>query len=226
MAVNDKLKTTARVHDSLARAYTIIGRLFLEIPTAELLSATEAELASSRDYVGSICEAAAQEMDTLRESACCALADIKADYARLFAGVKKLPAPPWESCYLSGKRQVCTEVTERVRLAYLAACLCQDPSDNQPDDHIGLELQFLGAMSKRIADALYAEDCSMADVISAQRNTFIAEHLSRWAFTFCQDLEQAAETEFYRALARLVTKMIRCEVDAGGMCGSENLQNG
>lgn len=217
MTITDR-ETVACVHDSLARAYNTVGRLFLEIPTAELLSSAESDLACIRKDVHHVSPELVADIDRLREAMSESLADIRADYARLFAGVKKLPAPPWESCYLSGKRQVCTEITESVRLAYLDACLCQEPSEAQPDDHIGLELQFLGAMSKHMADALEAGDSALANVTAAQRTDFITEHLSRWASAFSADLEGAAETEFYRSLARLTADLANYEVEGTTTC--------
>jgi len=218
MAVKENRKVSARVHDSLARAYTTLGRLFLEIPAAELLSSARAELASIHEGVGTVFAEVAKEMERLCESMSQPLVDIKADNAQLFAGVKKLPAPPWESCYLSGKRQVYTAVTEQVRRAYLDAHLAQEPSEAQPDDHIGLELQFLGAMSGRIADALDDGDFASADVTSAQRSDFLTEHLVRWGLAFCGDLEKAAHTEFYRSLARLTAGFINYEMKGDILC--------
>lgn len=203
----------ARAHHGLARAYTALGRLILDVPTDELFSSAKSELFAIREDISSVLPEAATEIQALCESMSHPLVDIRADYAGLFSGVKKLPAPPWESCYLSGKRQVCTEITESVRLAYLEACLCQDSSDTQPDDHIGLELQFLGAMSKHIADLLGAGDFTLAGVTSAQRNDFVTQHLSKWGTAFCSDLEKAAATEFYRVLARVVAALIRYELD-------------
>ena len=218
MTITENSETVACVHDSLARAYTAVGRVFLEIPTAELLSSAESDLASIRGDIRHVPPELVAGIDRLRDAMSESLADIRTDYARLFAGVKKLPAPPWESCYLSGKRQVCTQITESVRLAYLEACLCQEPSEAQPDDHIGLELQFLGAMSKHMADALGAGDSALADVAAAQRTAFITEHVSRWVPAFSAELEGAAETEFYRSLARLTADLTNYEMEGTTKC--------
>lgn len=218
MAITEDRETMARAHDSLARVYITIGRLFLEIPTAELLSSAKCDLVCIREDIDRVSPELEEDIDRLCEAMSESLADIRADYAKLFAGVKRLPAPPWESCYLSGKRQVCTEITENVRLAYLEACLCQEPSEVQPDDHIGLELQFLGAMSKHIADVLEAGDGALADVTATQRKTFITDHLSRWSSAFCADLEHAAGTEFYRSLAQLTAGLIKYEMEGIEKC--------
>ncbi len=183
----------------------------LELPSAELLSSAETELVAARDDLGKVDAELAEDIQGLCESMSHPLADIKGDYARLFAGIKRLPAPPWESCYLSGKRQVCTVITEQVRAAYLQACLCQDSAEAEPDDHIGLELQFLGSLSERFAAAVTA-DPNLAQQITEHRRRFVGEHIGRWASDFCQDLEGAAETEFYRVLARLIRRLVELEM--------------
>jgi len=218
MAITKDFEALARVHASMARAYTTVGWLFLEIPTSELLDSAESELASIRQELLRVLPELATDVDRLCGTTSESLTDIRTDYAGLFAGVRKLPAPPWESCYLSGKRLVCTEITESVRQAYLEACLCQDPADAQPDDHIGLELQFVGAMSKHISDALEAANPALADVTTSQRADFITEHLSKWVPAFCSDLENAAGTEFYRSLARLTADLVKCEMEATQRC--------
>jgi len=213
MALREDRDTMVRASDSLARTYIIIGRLLLEIPRAQILSSAEAVFTCIQDDLGHIAPELPDDMERLREAMSESLSDIAADYAALFAGVKKLPAPPWESCYVSGKRQVCTEVTESVRLAYLQACLYLESRDAQPEVHIGLELQFLGVMWGRIAAALEAGENDLALEISAQRWDFIAGHLSRWASEFCNDLERAAGTEYYRSLARLTRRLLDHEIE-------------
>jgi len=211
LAVTGDREIKIRIHDSLARVYITIGRLFLEVPTADILSSADSVLASVEADIHRVSPILAEAVQRLREATSESLAEVKADCAKLFAGVRKLPAPPWESCYLSGKRQVCTEITESVRLAYLEACLWQESPNVEPEDHIGLELQFLGVMSKRIANALEAGDADLSAAVSAQRAEFIAEHVSRWAGAFSVDLERAAETRFYRCLARLTRDLIDYE---------------
>lgn len=218
MTITQDRETVARAHDSLARTYISIGRLFLEIPTAELLSSAKCDLACIREDIHRVSPELEVCTDRLCEAMSESLANIRTDYARLFAGVKKLPAPPWESCYLSGKRQVCTKITEDVRQAYLEACMCQEPSEVEPDDHIGLELQFLGVLSKRIASAVESEDADLLAATSSQRTDFITEHLSRWAEAFSTDLERAAGTEFYRSLAQLTAGLIRYETESSIRC--------
>lgn len=210
MALVNNEKVTARVHAMLARAYTVIGRLMLDVPTSEMLCWAEAELASLQEDALAVCPWLAQATASLSDSMSQPLDEIRADYVRLFAGVRKLAAPPWESCYVSGKRQVCAQATEQARMAYLEARLCQDSPEPQLDDHIGLELQFLGSLSARIAGAS-VENHELAVESAEHRQKFVREHFGLWAELFSEDLEKAAETDFYRSLARLIGRLARFE---------------
>src|SRR4030067_2524293 len=62
--------------------------------------------------------------------------DLLWEYTRLFIGPYKLPCPPWESVYTSGKRLMMQEAYDEVRGFYFEAGL-QIDNPNIMGDHIG-----------------------------------------------------------------------------------------
>jgi TorA maturation chaperone TorD len=126
--------------------------------------------------------------------------EIRADYLRLFVGLRKTLAPPWESVYLAPGRRVFQEPALAVRRAYLEASLAHDRMFEKPDDHISLELEFLACLEERIAAAWDAAAVGEADQARAARRRFLQEHLGRWASAFGGDIRAHAATEFWRGV--------------------------
>ena len=132
------------------------------------------------------------------------LTDLKADYIRLFVGVGKTIAPPWESVYLNENRMIFQQQTLEVREWYRRFGLESEKLHKEPDDHIGLELSFLTHLAKLGLQALDENDeVKLQQILEAQRR-FISEHPLKWAPRWCELVEENAKTVFYRGLAKLI----------------------
>ena len=116
------------------------------------------------------------------------------DYTALFIGPGHLAAPPWESVYRTEERLTFGEPTLEVREWYQRCGLEFVHKNSEPDDHFGLELEF---MSKLINDVLKAEG------LAREQPAFLDEHLLRWAKEFTQDVQASAQTLYYQGLAQL-----------------------
>lgn len=128
--------------------------------------------------------------------------DLLWDYTKLFLGPYRLPCPPWESVYTSPKRLLMQEAYDAVSDFYRQAGLSiGDP--NVLQDHVGAELSFLavlyGKMETEPSNAPHHKEL-------AER--FLAEHPRRWIPAFSVDMEKAADTEFYKVLARATRDLI------------------
>ena len=107
--------------------------------------------------------------------------DVCADYTRLFIGVDRVLAAPWESVYFNDERLLFQVQTQQVRQWYLRYGLEPENLHKEPDDHIGLELAFLAHLAQRGLQALEQNDPAVfEDSLAAQRG-FLAEHLLKWA---------------------------------------------
>lgn len=148
------------------------------------------------------------------------------DFHDLFVGPHKLKAAPWSSIYLDAGNILFGPTALRVRKAFAAQGFAIPEGTAEPADHVAYELQFLADMQKRAFmdsdDAAVEErlDCAHAAA------EFFTEFVSPWVGTFCNRLEQEAQTEFYRGLARfargltaLEGSFFECLADANAMQG-------
>ena len=128
--------------------------------------------------------------------------DLLWDYTMLFIGPGRLPCPPWESVYTSPKRLLMQEAFDSVSAFYQECGLSVgDPKVLQ--DHIGAELSFLAVLHEKMRD-------QQGDVSSYRRaaERFLAEHPRRWIPAFAADMEGAANTPLYKALARATAELL------------------
>jgi TorA maturation chaperone TorD len=122
--------------------------------------------------------------------------DLLWDYTRLFIGPYRLPCPPWESVYASEKRLLLQESSDAVRAIYERLGVEVGTPSVLPD-HIGAELNFMGILLEKIETGL-REEATYRQI----SKDFVEEHLRNWIPRFASDLEKAAETPLYKALAR------------------------
>ncbi len=134
------------------------------------------------------------------EGACKALKD---DYLQLFIGLDWVQAPPWESVYFSERRLLFQEQTLDVRNWYLKYDLLPERLNNEPDDHIGLEMAFLSHLAELGLNALDHQDQPAFDGLLQTQRDFATRHCLRWVPIWCDLVEQSAKTGFYRGLACL-----------------------
>ena len=133
------------------------------------------------------------------------LADLLWEYTRLFIGPYKLPCPPWESVYTSGKRLMLQEAYDEVRDLYSEVGLKIDHPNIMPD-HIGTELNFLAVLYIKISD-----DHEKRPYYKDIAKRFLDEHLKRWIPQFTLDMEEAANIKFYKALAKVTRDFITAQ---------------
>jgi TorA maturation chaperone TorD len=126
------------------------------------------------------------------------------DYTRLLAGPGIPLAPPWESVYFNEKGLMFQKETMDVRNWFRRFNLEAEKLHHEPDDHIGLELAFLGYLSVLALTALERDDESeLHSVLQAQKSFFV-EHPIKWIPEWCEKMIKHAETAFYRGVGLLV----------------------
>jgi TorA maturation chaperone TorD len=136
------------------------------------------------------------------------LKDVKVDYTRLFTGMRKLPVVPWESVYFSDERLVFQESTLKVRSWYRRYGLESIDLYKEPDDHVGLEISFVGHLAKLALTALQQGDSEeVGQKLNAQRE-FLGQHLILWAPLWSSLMIEYARTSFYHGIALLTRGMM------------------
>lgn len=129
--------------------------------------------------------------------------DLAEDYQRLFVGPGHLLAPPYESVHRTRDRLLFDVPTFEVRAAYNEFGMQAPRLNREPDDHLGLELSFLGSLCNIALDAIDREDrAALQRALAAQRR-FLAEHLLPWGSDCLRMVEVNAKTLFYRGVGAL-----------------------
>jgi TorA maturation chaperone TorD len=135
------------------------------------------------------------------------------DYARLFVGPYALLAPPYGSVYLDRERQVMGNSTMDVCTRYEEAGLELAGHFKEPPDHIAAELEFLYFLIFKALDAAEHADMESFSRYLEKRKHFLSDHLGAWISDFQWNVEEKAETNFYKNLARATGAIIQKDLD-------------
>ncbi|HEB13265.1 MAG TPA: dehydrogenase [Actinobacteria bacterium] len=141
------------------------------------------------------------------------ITELSSDYVNLFIGPGKLVAAPYESVYLSEKRLVFQEQTIEVRRAYYKHNLVPEKLQSEPDDHIALELDFMGLLCKEIGKDLRANKLTAARKKLNTQKKFMKEHLMLWALEFSENVQKGAREDFYMGAAQMLTGLLTVDQD-------------
>ncbi|WP_211289797.1 Chaperone protein TorD [Sporomusa silvacetica DSM 10669] len=142
------------------------------------------------------------------------LTDLAVDYARIFLGAGiagEAAAYPFESVYTSPKRLIMQEARDQVVAAYRAKGLDKAETLEFPEDHIALELEFMAYLCHETQQALVRKDWPAVSVCLKEQMDFLTQHLLNWVPVFCADVEKYAETEFYKAVAKVTKGYLRLD---------------
>ena len=135
--------------------------------------------------------------------------ELKLDYTRLFIGVDRVLAPPWESVHLNNEHLLFQEQTLQVRSWYSQFGWEVIQRKKEPDDHIAVELNFLSRLAQLGLQALEVKDrAAFEKTLEAQRR-FMSEHLLKWVFLWRQQVIQHSQTKFFKGVALLTTGVIQ-----------------
>jgi TorA maturation chaperone TorD len=116
------------------------------------------------------------------------LEDIAQEYRRLFVGPFKKATPPWGSVYTDRECVVFGASTLALRSWMREHGVAWHADDRTPEDHIGLMLALMAWVAANRSELL---------------DEYMRDHLLTWAPHFLDEVESAAEDDFYRGLAAL-----------------------
>ena len=126
---------------------------------------------------------------------------LQVEYTRLFIGPLDPRVQPYASCYLSSTPTVVSEETLAVREAYAKSGLIVERLNSLPDDHLGVELEFLFALTRAAADA--DDEAESARLLSA-RHDFLWRHFASWAGAVSDDIAKESDDPFFRSVRLLL----------------------
>jgi putative dimethyl sulfoxide reductase chaperone len=185
---------------------SLCGRLFALLSSMYLCKPTRESLANWRQLLKdeplTEAEGLRMALDAIDLGSEQELEDILWEYTRLFIGPHRLPCPPLESVYTSHKRLMMQEAYDGVREFYSRVGIEVGSADVMPD-HIGAELNFLAILFDRMV-----ADPEKRLLYEELTEEFLSGHLRNWVPSFTADQEEAAETLFYKALARITREAV------------------
>ncbi|HZK85305.1 MAG TPA: molecular chaperone TorD family protein [Desulfosporosinus sp.] len=141
------------------------------------------------------------------------ITQLKEDFNTLFVGPNKLPAPPWESVYRTEEKLVFDAITLDVREFYRRHGLEFVKINVQPDDHFGVELEFMAELIRRQRKNLELVQYEEARQLADEQLAFLREHLIKWASKFTQAVMSNAQTEYYQGIARIASAYIKWDFE-------------
>ncbi|MCD8218690.1 MAG: molecular chaperone TorD family protein [Clostridiales bacterium] len=133
--------------------------------------------------------------------------ELEVEYARIFlaAGVAQGTAAfPYESVYTNKKHLVNQEACDDLTALYAAKGL--KPREDMyriPDDHAGLEFEYMARLCDTAVSACEADDEAALEESVQEQKTFFEHHLRRWVSLFGGDIAKHAQTAFFDGIGRI-----------------------
>ncbi|MEF8757174.1 MAG: molecular chaperone TorD family protein [Halobacteriales archaeon] len=188
-----------------ARIVRVLGEQFLEPPDRDRVDAVGRWAAEWRRTAEDLPPEFEAALDRIVEGADADEETLRTAYTHLFRGVsQRAPEPPYESMYVDGQfyGETATEIKQGYRWAGVDV---DDARGNEPPDHLGLELQFLGEL---VGMAARGEGPPEVDVAEA-RGWLLEDHLVEWVPTYHARIQQEDPPEYYAGLLDLTLAVVR-----------------
>jgi TorA maturation chaperone TorD len=180
-----------------AREYSLLSRLLLRSPDAELIGRL-ADLSGDASRLG-IAHSA------LRDAAARIDAEqVAREYFNLFVGVGRGELLPYGSYYLAGTLH--GHPLARLRQTLRRIGIERTRGLTEPEDHAGVLCEIMGALAGG----------DIESPAGAEREIF-ENFLAPWMGRFFEDLEQAESADFYACVGALGRTFIAIEIEAFDM---------
>lgn len=191
--------------DALAAAATFLSHALLRRDAAHPMVAELAAtgLAASWPLAGDAHRSGARLLEQAVEEEADA-ATLMADFDALFVGPGRMHACPYESVYRSLEGLTFEAETMQVRRFYADHGLQAPAFNREPDDHVGLEVAFIGQLCLAALTAMEDDDPGRAARDMSSARLFVSHHLGVWGPDFCTRVIEHAHTSFYRAVGHLL----------------------
>ncbi len=188
--------------DALAAAFVTLGRLHLDAPSEETIAQLaqmyhdwplplDGETAAGIEQW----EASFEAGESARE--------MRDDLNDLYGRTARAKVAPFESVHRGRDGLVFDEETLQVRQEYRQLGLQAPNLHKEPDDHIGLEFDFVAQGLVRALTALEHDAENDAERYVSIVWRFYRDHLAQWAPEMLTKARDAAETHFYRGVMSL-----------------------
>lgn len=134
------------------------------------------------------------------------LLDLARDRVRLMRGVNQEGIePPYESLYVG--QQANASIGSLNKFYSDLGYAVNDQVKDAPDQ-LGVELAFAKLVLELELEALERNDLGKAEEFAALHESFLSQHLGRWASAYAVKMADEADTGFYRGIALLIEEIL------------------
>lgn len=191
-------------------AFSLLGALLEGIPCQDTLDALRREAVFESIPIGDGVQSVEESLAALASvvEAGVNAGEVADEHLRLFDGLPAPLAPLWESGYFNDRGLAFQDQMMDVRARFRRQGLQSAMKNREPDDSLGLELQFLALLADRAADALSHGDQDKAARLIEEHNEFLSEHTLCWVGAWADLVRRHARNPFYPALATLVEALV------------------
>ncbi len=202
--------------DAVAAAFATLGSFHRVAPDDAALRAFR-ELIEEWPLPGP--EAASRGLDHMRASIAAgeSAQAIRRDHDLLYGDSAVARVAPYESVHRGVEGLVFDEQTLQVREAYRSLALRAPRLNREPDDHIGLEFDFIARSCLKALDALDIEAPADAQRYVEIGSAFLRDHLLAWAPAMLAQADELAGTRFMKGLAQLSLGALEAYADLVGV---------
>ncbi len=217
----DNISQIEPLLETRAFIYDVLRRAFLQEPTLEFLTFLndgsllenfpfQEEQQDIREGVEQIL-ALIHEKDLTKAEV---FDSLHWDYTRMFIGPDRLPAPLWESAYLSKERLLFQEQTLKVRQAYLKYQFLPRNFMQEADDHLGLELDFMYQLTLQARQVMNEGNIEKLQQIFTDQKDFLENHLLQWVPELALKIRENAQSSFYPGIAKILKGFLTLDLEA------------
>lgn len=142
-----------------------------------------------------------------------AIENLAVDFDRVFFGMGPLTSEkafPYESVYTSEGGLMMQDAYAEVKHEYRRSGWQKNPAFSEPEDHIAVELLFMGRCCDEAAAALRDGDEAAAEASLLTQKGFIDAHMLNWIGRFVGDVERATDGLYAKA-AELLLAFVRAD---------------
>lgn len=187
--------------------YTFLSNMFLEEVTEEFLR----HMKEQCPFLEGEWERYAAGLPS--EDLGVARTEAAADFAALLLNMSADPVFPYESVYTSEERLLMRRARDEVLALYRGEGFMCTEALNVPEDHVGIEMEFMARLCDREARAHAAGDSQAAKAVRGVQRAFLRDHLMKWVPRLCDDLAARAGTGLYRGLAETTRQFLAFECE-------------
>lgn len=185
--------------------YSFLSHMFLEEVTEEFLARLAERPPQLEGELGRfVAELPFADLASVRTEAA-------AEFAALLLNMSADPVHPYESVYTSAEHLLMQRSRDEVLAAYREAGFERSGNLAVPEDHVGIELEFMARLCRKELDAQAAGDEKGAAGAREAQRAFLRDHMLAWVPQLCIDLEKRAKLGLYRGLAETTRRFLTFE---------------